>query len=289
VSHTLWRYPSNGRTHHGAQRCAETSANPRAPQLHGPMPLWPARVPRGVVRCGGNYLTSGSPCARPVEVEQRLDSMSSCSRRHRPPDCPAEPLDLDPQVVRPSVIHGRARLCHVDSHKSVPDRLPHSALRVDKLPNELRGGTQNRTTPPIVSAVSASFICRLIHSRSPNTDAIEPQTRTHGRHGASDPALQSLPEPKGCRRVPAQAARFSSQARNGPDRRRIRPCGRARSDDVANPNHALPTPRSPRRRCGERARSKRTNRRPASCCSCWRSRPKSMRSGRQDTRDECAD
>ena len=220
----------------------------RAPQLHGPVPLWAARVPRGVVRCGGNYLTSGSPCARPVEVEQRLDSMSSCSRRHRPPDCPAEPLDLDPQVVRPLVIHGRAGLCHVDSHKSVPDRLPHRALRVDKLPNELRGGQKTARLRRSSLRCQRLFICRLIHSRSPNTDAIEPQTRTHGRHGASDPALQSLPERKGCRRVPGQAARFSSQARNGPDRRRIRPCGCARSDDVANPNHALPTPRSPRRR-----------------------------------------
>jgi hypothetical protein len=99
------------------------------------------------------------------------------------------------------------------------------------------------------------FICRLIHSRSPNTDAIEPQTRTHGRHGASDPALQSLPEPKGCRRVPGQAARFSSQTRNGPDRRRIRPCGRARSRrrHQRKPRAATHLS-SPRRRCGERAR-----------------------------------
>jgi hypothetical protein len=48
---------------------------------------------RGQLRSSINYQSatrrpgSGSPCARPVEVEQRLDAMSSCSRRHRPPDC----------------------------------------------------------------------------------------------------------------------------------------------------------------------------------------------------------
>lgn len=66
--------------------------------------------------------------------------------------------------------------------------------------------------------------------------------------------------------------------------------GALAADDVTSANHALPHTSALHvaiaanvlAQSGQPATCK-------SCCSCWRSRPKSMRSGRQDTREECAD
>jgi hypothetical protein len=66
--------------------------------------------------------------------------------------------------------------------------------------------------------------------------------------------------------------------------------GALAADDVTSANHALPHTSALHVAVAANvlAQSGATSDL-QECCSCWRSRPKSMRSGRQYAREECAD
>jgi hypothetical protein len=140
-----------------------------------------------------------------------------------------------------------------------------AALCVDRLPNELRGATQNCTTPPIVSAVSASIYLQA-HSL-PRRLTQMPSSHKRG------PTAGMVRVTRHCSRCqnPRVAAAYPARQLGSAAKPEMDPiaaacdlvgAARSRRRHQRKPRAATHLS-SPRRRCGERARPKRTNQRPA--------------------------